>query len=214
MSVAAQLWAENQDLAARAVTHPFVRGLADGTLPGGVFARYVAQDAWFLETFARAYALAAAHSADRTTLEAFVRLLDGVVEELALHDGYCTKLGIDLPAIPPTAVTLAYCDFLLATAALGSIAHTCAAMTPCMRLYAHLGTTLSGSAAPTYATWVDTYADTAFHQLAQSLEDLLDTHTPDADEVRGLYRRAMEMEIAFFDAVLTPPHEGVPGGRG
>lgn len=208
MSTAARLWAANQDLAARAVEHPFVRGLADGTLPADTFARYVAQDAYFLESFARGYALAVAHSTDRPTLEAFARLLAGVLDELRLHDGYTAELGIDRSAVRPGQATHAYCDFLLATAALGSLGLTCAAMTPCMRLYAHLGSTLRSTAtATTYAGWIDTYADPAFEQLAVTLEELLDAHADDA-RIGVAYRRAMELELAFFDAALNlEPHD-------
>ena len=59
----------------RALAHPFVRGLADGSLPRQVFSGYVAQDAFFLEAFARAYALALAASPD-TVHRARVRRLD------------------------------------------------------------------------------------------------------------------------------------------
>ena len=81
MSVAADLWSENQDLAERARTHPFVRGIADGTLPRGTFSSYIAQDTFFLESFARGYALAVAHSPDRQALDAFATLLAGVLDE-------------------------------------------------------------------------------------------------------------------------------------
>ena len=58
MSLAQRLWVDNADLAGTALAHPFVRGVADGSLPRQVFSGYVAQDAYFLEAFARAYALA------------------------------------------------------------------------------------------------------------------------------------------------------------
>lgn len=200
MSLAARLWDENGDLAAAALGHPFVRGLGDGTLPRETFAGYVAQDTFFLESFARAYALALAHSPDRQTLDAFADLLGGVRGELRLHSSYATQLGIDLSAVEPSTATLAYTDFLLATAALDSIARTCAAMTPCMRLYAHLGTSLAARTDTGYVEWITTYADPEFERLAVRLEDLLDLHAPDPEAVRPTYRRAMELEISFFDA--------------
>ena len=58
------LWQQNTHLAEACLHHPFVRGLADGTLYPEAFRRYVAQDAFFLNAFARAYALAAARSQD------------------------------------------------------------------------------------------------------------------------------------------------------
>lgn len=202
MSISSRLWQESSDLAAVALSHRFVRGLADGSLSHESFANYIAQDAYFLETFARAYALALARSPDRGSLETFADLLGGVMDELTLHSSYAHELGIDLAATRPSAATLAYTDFLLATSALGGIALTCAAMTPCMRLYAHVGAALAPPAENDYAHWILTYADPAFERLARKLEDLLDLHAPDLESVRATYRRAMELEVAFFDAAL------------
>jgi thiaminase/transcriptional activator TenA len=200
MSLAAQLWTANADLAAAALAHPFVTGIADGTLPRERFAGYVAQDAFFLESFARGYALGVAHSPDRATLDVFADLLAGVREELRLHGSYAARLDIDLAAVQPLPATLAYTDFLLATAALGGVAVTCAAMTPCMRLYAHLGQALAGHAAQPYAEWVTTYADPGFAELTGTLERLLDATATDGPGVRRAYRRAMQLEVGFFDA--------------
>jgi thiaminase/transcriptional activator TenA len=200
VSLSATLWSGSADLAAASLASPFVTGIADGTLPRERFAAYVAQDAFFLEAFARAYALGAAHSRDRATLEAFADLLAGVREELRLHDGYAARWGIDLAAVEPAPATLAYTDFLLATAALGGAGEVCAAMTPCMRLYAHLGQSLAGSATGPHREWVDTYADPGFEELAATLEALLDRLADDTPAVRRAYRRAMELELGFFDA--------------
>lgn len=200
VSLAQALWARNADLAAEALAHPFVRRLADGTLPRESFTGYVAQDTFFLEAFSRAYALGLAHSPDRTALDTLADLLTGVHEELRLHASYAAQWGIDLSTVEPVPSTLAYTDFLLAVAALGSIGVTCAALTPCMRLYAHLGQSLSTRSSDTYAQWVTTYADPAFEDLAATLERLLDAYADDTAEVRKAYRRAMRLELAFFDA--------------
>ena len=78
MTLSTQLWSENSDLASEALTHPFVCRLGDGSLAREIFAGYLAQDAFFLESFARAYALALAHSPDTPTLLALADLLAGV----------------------------------------------------------------------------------------------------------------------------------------
>ncbi len=205
-SLARQLWLASSELAEGCLQHPFVQGLALGTLPRAVFAGYVAQDACFLESFARAYALAIAHSPDRDSLIAFNALLQGVLQELELHAGYAQRWGIDLEAITPLAATSAYTDFLLATARGGDAGLICAAMTPCLRLYAWLGQQLRaqvGHPGHAYADWIDTYADPAFEALACRLEDLLNRLAEPSAETERIYGRAMELEIGFFDAHAT-----------
>src|SRR5689334_7742974 len=158
MTLSARLWSDNSDLAAEALAHPFVRGLGDGSLNREIFAGYVAQDAFFLESFARAYALALARSADTATLLTLADLLGGVRDELRLHSSYAAQWGIDMAGVVPTPATLAYTEFLLATAATGNLALVFAAMTPCMRLYAWLGSSLDAGTAGPFAEWVQTYA--------------------------------------------------------
>ena len=50
------------------------------------------------------------------------------------------------------------------------------------------------------AQWVTTYADPGFEELAVTLERLLDQHASDVPAVRTAYRRAMQLEVGFFEA--------------
>jgi thiaminase/transcriptional activator TenA len=201
MSLARRLWDANADWAARILAHGFVQGLGDGSLPVESFRRYVAQDAYFLDAFARAYAFCLANGTSRDDLYGFSELIAGVVEELKLHKSFTERLQIDLDRVTPLAATQAYVDFLLSTARRGQLGETIAGMTPCMRLYAFLGQSLARTeVAPAYADWVKTYADPGFEALAVRLEALLDAHASDSAAVRANYRRAMELEYGFFDA--------------
>jgi thiaminase (transcriptional activator TenA) len=201
MSLAKSLWDSNIDLAERILAHGFVRGLGDGSLPINSFKGYVAQDAYFLEAFARAYAFCLAYSTSREDIETFADLIAGVRAELELHKSYAQRWQVELGGVTPIAATTAYTGFLLETAELGDLGETIAAMTPCMRLYAFLGRSLAArEAAPLYDKWIKTYADPDFEALAVRLEELLDRHATDSAPVRANYRRAMELEYGFFDA--------------
>ena len=201
MSLAKALWAENRDLAQTTLEHPFVQGLCLGSLPLSNFQSYIAQDAYFLEAFARAYALALAHSPDQRGLHEFFDLLAGVQEELRLHSSYAARWDVDLTHVVPAEATLAYTEFLLSTASLRGVGETCAAMTPCMRLYAFLGRSLAANAPQNenrYIEWIQTYASPEFEALATRLEVLLDHYAGDVPAIHRAYRRAMSLELGFF----------------
>ena len=207
MSVtASDLWRQSRDLADACLEHPFVQGIASGELPLERFRIYVAQDARFLEAFVRAYALALARCPDREGLEVFKDLLVGGFEELRLHKDYAERWGISLSPEPLPA-TSAYCDFLLRIASLDPVGHTVAAMTPCMRLYAFLGQQLAPKLDPEspYREWVETYSSAEVEALASRLEELLDRYGGDPERLAWLYRRAMELELAFFQVAWEAP---------
>ncbi|CAN5430604.1 thiaminase II [soil metagenome] len=214
------LWTDAAATAEACRRHPFVTGIADGTLARSAFEHYVGQDAFFLDAFARAYALGLAKAPDSASMHTFKALLDGAMEERALHAAYARRWGVDLhPA--PSAATRAYTDFLLHVAALEPAGHVVAAMTPCMRLYAHLGQQLAPEARPDspYLEWVTTYADPAFEQLAATTERLLDDLGGDPAVVADHYHTAMRLELDFFDSAhragadrtRTADHHPAPG---
>lgn len=202
MTISNDLWQSNQDLAQACVEHPFVQGIATGTLDRAKFAYYVGQDAFFLEAFARAYSIAAAKAMDWDGFNTFHMLADGVLEELKLHEGYAAKWGVNLQNVEPGAATRRYTDFLLATAWGSDVSSITVAMAPCMRLYAFLGQQLATDGIPNhhYADWIRTYSHSDFEELAQKLERLIERYTHLTDSIKSNYRYAMLCERDFFEA--------------
>lgn len=196
-----RLWEQNKDLATACLEHPFLQGLASGALPREKFAWYLAQDASYLQGYARAYALALGKAPDAEGMLTFKEMLDGAFEEMRLHHDYAKSWGVSLDRDPAPA-TRAYVDFLLRVAALEPVGHIASAMAPCMRLYAWLGRSLQPLAPvdSPYRSWIDTYASDAFEGLAVALEEAVDRYGGEAATLAAHYRRAMELEQAFFEA--------------
>ncbi len=202
MRISGDLWQSNQDIAQALLEHPFVRGIATGSLNRECFIFYVGQDVFFLEAFARAYSIAAIKAPDWEGFSIFHSLADGVLAELRLHQGYAAKWGINLSKIKAAPATRRYTDFLLATAWGKDLGLTAVAMSPCMRLYAFLGQKLALMGIPDhqYAEWISTYSSKEFEELAQKLENLADRYTVDLDLARSTYRYALLCEQDFFTA--------------
>ena len=101
-----------RDWAERILAHRFVRGLGDGSLPIDSFKGYVAQDAYFLEAFARAYAFCLANGTSREDLYGFAELIAGVLEELEAAQELCRALaGRRSTGVTPIAATQRLCRF-------------------------------------------------------------------------------------------------------
>ena len=204
MTISTDLWQANQDLAQSSLNHPFVQGLADGSLSKERFAYYVGQDVFFLKAFARAYSIAAAKAPDWEGFCTLHALADGVMEELKLHDKYAAGWDVDVLNVEPGAATRRYTDFLVATAWTYDTGITVVAMSPCMRLYAYLGQQLAQMNPPEhqYIDWIRTYSSQDIEELAQQLEQLADRYISDTQLVRATYRYAMECERDFFQAAF------------
>src|SRR5215472_2300254 len=101
--------------------HPFVRGIADGTLSLDRFKFWVRQDYLFLIDYARLLALAVARSADLQTMARFTELVTATLQtEMKLHRSFAGEFGIspqELEREPVAPKILAYTDFLLRMAA-------------------------------------------------------------------------------------------------
>ena len=205
MSLSKTLWQANQDLVAECLQHPFVQGIGDGSLPKANFAYYVAQDAFFLEAFARAYSISAAKSPDWGAFKTFHDLAEGVLTELEMHRDYATSWGVNISSVTPATATRQYTDFLLSTAWSQPLGVTAVAMSPCMRLYVYLGQQLAAEGIPnhSYKNWVETYSSSDFEPLAEALEAIVNEYSSDTPLVRSTYRYAMTCERDFFQAALN-----------
>lgn len=210
--LADRCWQCDRDLADACLSHPFVRGLADGSLPPWRYRDYLAQDAFFLRAFAGAYQLAGVRCPDAEGRALYARLAQGVEDELQLHRRQAERLGIDLRRVRATDATLAYTEFLTATAATRPEPCAAAAMLPCLRLYAWLGAQLLPALAPSspYGDWVRTYADPGFAALWRLLAPRLAGAGVDGDELAALHRRAMHLEHRFFAAAWGGDAPGRP----
>tara|TARA_Y100000589_G_C27171731_1_gene637008 strand:+ start:957 stop:1580 length:624 start_codon:yes stop_codon:yes gene_type:complete len=203
MNLSETLWKNNYDLALKSLNTNFVQGIKNGNLPESNFKDYIAQDYYFLESFAKAYGLAISKSSNKNHIKVLSQLLIGISEELFLHEKYAKKLEIDLTISTIDFSTKKYTDFLANTSKNKSCIEILSAMIPCMRLYAWLGKSLKNKIKNNpYKDWIITYSDQGFEELAFSLENLIDNWSDsyNFEQLNSLYQKAMELEADFFNS--------------
>jgi thiaminase (transcriptional activator TenA) len=209
----AELWHGIEDIYAAILAHPFVTGLADGSLPRESFEFFVIQDALYLRKYAQALAAVASHAPEPAATEMFARHAAGIVSaELSLHKTLFAELDID-PASAAGAdeapTTLAYTSYLLATTTSGTYAEGVGVVLPCYWIYAEVGKKLlrQGSPDARYQKWIDTYGADEFGDEVGEVIAATDALSAslsavERDRVRRHFRATSRYEWMFWDMGL------------
>lgn len=192
MSFCDYLYDEVEPIWQAQLEHPFVVGIAEGTLDEKLFERWVRQDYRYLEEFSRVFAWGAAKANDLEEMQFFAGALDLTLNtEMDLHRSYAERFGLsaaDLEATEMWPTTRAYTDFLVRVAADGSLAELLAALLPCAWGYAWVGEQLEANwetpEDDRYADWIATYTDEEFQGAAEHLKSLMNRHAEHVGDAR------------------------------
>lgn len=189
--------------------HPFVTGIADGTLPLDCFRYYVLQDSYYLSNFAQIQALGAAKAGDLHTSDRMAAHVQGTYQaEMALHENFTKRLGVteeEKANFVPAPTAYAYTSHLHRAGA-GHLGDIIAAILPCYWLYYEIGEKLQGStpAEPIYQEWIAAYGGDWFKQLVEEqinrLDEIAET-VSDKDRLRmkELFMTSSRYEYMFWE---------------
>ena len=205
-----ELWQGIGDIYRGILVHPFLTGLANGSLPHGTFAFYVVQDALYLRQYAQALAAVASRAPDAAGTEMFARhAADAVAVERALHESLLADLGIDpaaARAAEPAPTNLAYTSYLLAATCGGSYADGIGAVLPCYWIYWEVGKELQrrGSPDSRYQRWIDTYGGAEFGAAVRAVLAVADELDPvlaprERQRMHQHFRVTSRYEWMFWD---------------
>jgi thiaminase/transcriptional activator TenA len=197
--------------------HPFVRGIADGSLPEPAFRHYLVQDYLFLIHFARAYALAGYKAETLEEIRAATRTASAISDtEMGLHVSYCAERGIteaEMRATPEGVATMAYTRYVMERGMAGDLLDLYAALAPCVLGYAEIGLRLAADPATRlagnpYGSWIEMYAGDEYQQVARDsatfIEDLARRRGAEArfGALARTFGEATRLEAAFWQQGL------------
>jgi thiaminase (transcriptional activator TenA) len=205
-----ELWDAAEPVFRSILVHPFLTGLTDGTLDRAAFRFYIVEDSRYLTEFARALSVLASKAPEDPWIVAFDRdAIDSLESERALHESYFAELGLskaELESRQPAPTTLAYTNFLLATAHARPFAETLSAMLPCYWIYAEVGKALlkKGSPDALYQRWIEAYGSGAYEATVDRVLGIMDEVAKDEGtaaraRMTRLYVAASRYEWMFWD---------------
>lgn len=198
-----------------AVTHRFVRELGAGTLDHTVMRRYLVQDYQFLDAFV-ALLGAAIHAAPALPQRLPLgRFLGMVVSE---ENTYFQRSfdALEVPAAERSAPMLAaptggFQALMREAASSGRYGAMLAVLTVAEWVYLSWAVPLAGRDPGwfVFREWIELHSGAGFEAWVGFLRDELDAAHEAADaaeraEIAALFRRAVALERAFFDAAYQP----------
>jgi thiaminase/transcriptional activator TenA len=209
MSWSERAWQQVGDTYAAILAHPFVTSLRSGELDRDVFLGYMLDDARYLDGYARALALVSGRLPDTADVAVVARSAAGAIDaERILHEQLLSEHGIDANAAgEPTPTCRLYVSSLIADAATEPVEVAMAALLPCFRVYAEVGTAIADGTGPDhpYAAWIAMYSDPEFAEVVKEVEGITDRLALTADarvitRMDAAYQRSTRLEWMFWDA--------------
>ncbi len=181
MRFTSRLWAGIAPVWAEILRHPFLNGLAAGSLDRERFRHYVIEDALYLRDYARALAIVGGKTPHPDLTAILCGDAASAVEAERKELGrFLEELGGDREALLdriPAPTNLAYTSYLLAQAHARPFHEGLAAVLPCYWIYAEVGKELlrrPPSPDPLYRRWIESYGSEEFDAVVRRILEVAD----------------------------------------
>lgn len=156
-----QAWKSIEPIFDDICRHPFVKELANGTLPAEKFARYLEQDRIYLANYGKEMRDLASMLPDGPLPDLYRRFAQESIDaENSLHEelGALGHTCIDTNPLAGTAQYMRHTSGIIAS---GDLALSMAAMLPCMWVYNEVGKHILGISSldgNPYRSWIECYS--------------------------------------------------------
>lgn len=194
-------------------SHPFVRGIGDGTLDRNKFRYYIMQDYKYLIDYARVFAIGIAKATDLETMGIYGRDEQSIFAvEQDIHLGYMGRFGItqeELDAMPMALNNLSYTSYMIRIAYDGGAAEVAAAILSCAISYEAIAKRLleenpDADQDEFYGDWVRMYAGKEYCDGNAERIKLIERLTKDYTEeqlhhLEEIFVACSRYELQFWD---------------
>ena len=195
------------------LSHPFVRGIADGSLDAQKFRFYLLQDYLYLFDYAKVFAQGVVKSREPAVMRVFASYGASILNgEMEIHRGYMKRLGIteeQAESVKPSLSNLSYTAYMRAVAAEEGPAEIMAAVLSCALSYEYIAKWIvqnypDADKHAFYGEWVQGYACDAYAQENQRLtalmEQLADGYTEaQLQRLTDIFVACSRYEAMFWD---------------
>lgn len=202
-----------QDIWEGYLKHPFVRGIADGSLAIQKFRFYLLQDYVYLFDYAKVFAQGVVKSRDPEVMRMFSSYVASILGgEMEIHRGYMKRLDIseqDAARVQPSLSNSSYTAYMRAVAAEEGPAEIMAAVLSCALSYEYIAKWIVANYPDAdkhefYGEWVQGYASESYaeenRRLVAYMEQLSAHYTePQLQRLTDIFVACSRYEGMFWD---------------
>ena len=195
------------------LSHPFVRGLADGSLAVNKFRFYLLQDYLYLFDYAKVFAQGVVKSREPEVMRVFSSYVASILNgEMEIHRDYMARLGIteeQAEAVQPSLSNLSYTAYMRAVAAEEGPAEIMAAVLSCAISYEYIAKWIvknypDANKHDFYGEWVRGYASEDYAAENQRLIALIERLSADYTDTQrqhlvDIFVACSRYEAMFWD---------------
>lgn len=217
MSFTDRLFEENKALWNMYLSHPFIEGMKDGSLPIEAFKYYLIQDYHYLLEYTKVFAIGLSKSKGEKDLVDFSESISNIAWETSeVHKKYMRSIGITEDEIKDSKVSYSnvmYTSYMLAKANDGDEINSLAAVLSCSWSYAFIGQNILKSAPDLtkdniYGEWVKAYSSKDYDEMNKKLMQTFDKKCEGLskdrlNEISDIFRICSECEYRFWDMAYT-----------
>ncbi|CCG21509.1 Thi20 phosphomethylpyrimidine kinase [Candida orthopsilosis Co 90-125] len=201
------------------VEHPFVKRLAENTLPFESFFYYLKQDYHYLIIYARMHGLLASKAPTYQQTHAAATIIGEIITEIEHHKkrlkAYNVDYERDIEELKPGKACVEYCDYLLNIGQKEDFLGIKVSLAPCLHGYAEAGAYGRKLRAENpveipdiYEGWLNEYASDWYSKADKEGRLALNALVVDgitrirAEELVDIFNTVSQLEIAFWNEVL------------
>lgn len=168
--------------------HPFVKGIANGSLEQEKFKFYMVQDYIYLLDYAKVFALGVVKSKNEKHMKMFANMINETINcETDTHKKYMSRLNLDIEKLStakPSITTTSYTNYMLSIAHNENIAEIAVAVLACSWSYKCIGDFMEkhSNYSDFYKDWIETYTSEGFRAGNDEIIDLVCELTQDYSE--------------------------------
>lgn len=217
MKLSEKIYAQSMEIWPRYLQHPFVREMAEGTLPLEKFRYYMMQDYVYLRDYVKAFAISITKSDNFEEINFLCKELACTIEEtFRVHVPYMRRLGIteqEIEQVVPHIDNSSYTHYMICEADAGNVLTGLVAVLNCSWAYAYIAENMvkeypNAVKHENYGDWFAGYVCEEYRQANQELIDTIDRLSEnisqeETEKLCDISRKCCQYDLRFWDMVYS-----------